>query len=140
MKIHLTTSLIFFLFTITFSQEPLEFFECASSTPDALRSSGDAQYGRDFTPKGDFKALVVFAAFEGYVELPLENWPSVPDIILPENGDNNGLPNYVDQQTGSFDPLLFNEVSDFDSELINDPSNLSVSKIFNLMSRPHGND
>ena len=121
--------------TPNYSQGIEDLFDCYSQSQGGGRSAGTAEFGRDLTPKGDIKALIVFAAFENFLDEPLKNWPQAPDDITPATSIlNDGLPDYVDLQDESCGPLLYNSLDDFLSPgPINDPSNLSVSKIFSGM-------
>lgn len=91
-----------------------------------------APYGGVFTPKGTLRVLLVFVTYKDKSEAnPLfenKNHP-LPDWDYTKN---NGLPSFVDMNTGICPSYIFNEESDFETQL--DDATLNFSKEFFLMS------
>jgi len=75
--------------------------------------------GEVFTPKGNLRALVIFAGFKGYDhDQEIENWPS-----------DSELPLYV--ENGEYKDVFFTDVNQFENISENDRS---ISRLFYEMS------
>ena len=70
---------------------------CGFSALSSFSQTKSAVNGEVFTPKGDLKALIIFAGFEGHDQnQKIENWPA-----------ENDLPNYV--INGKIPSLFFSD-------------------------------
>lgn len=117
-------------------------FNFLAACPNTGNSS--SEYGRYFTPKGDLNILIVYAGFVGLENNNrlLDGWGN--SISLANTNSNYDLPDYVhyDSLTGktTLTEMFFSDTTDFLSGgSIDDPNNKSISKLFNLMSKPKEN-
>ncbi len=84
--------------------------------------------GQVFTPKGDLKALIIFAGFGQYDNNnSFSTWPV---------SSNTSVPSYLDPVTGSAPSLIFSNTSDFSTYAIpSNTTNKSISRFYYEMSK-----
>jgi hypothetical protein len=118
----------------TFISSILSFAMLWLSLPLVAQPGKNSAFGGIFTPRGDFKVLIVFA---GFIDKPSTN-PNFTNAEAwvdrwPVDSQGRGLPDYVDANTGHMPMLVYQQATDFDTyrEL---PENQSLSKFFETMS------
>src|SRR5690606_19500245 len=143
---------VFSILLCTYSQaQTIDGFVCHvefdSSGSTQLSSGALASLGRELTPRGDQRFLLVFAGFEGFegVKDTITGEIDPPLLSGWENINNNPdfqLPSYLTFENGvvKTSPMFFNDYDDFDPQgsIMEDSLNrLSVSNILNMMSKPN---
>jgi len=141
-----------FIFLITFlllsfsvrklnaQSPPPRTFEC--HVPDlpegeepACTGNKCALNGRLHTPDGELRVLIILAEIEGTEDFDTEDWVSRPGlnyelpefVVLDQNGKYSKTTDYI-----------FNDFSEFNSGgPIDDQSNASISRFWNVMSKPN---
>lgn len=120
MRKTLIVAILLLSFQVVFGQSYFELSD-TSFTPPPSKSPAYAPYGLAFTPKGEFKVLVIYAGFYSafwneQLNCAISNWP---EHVLGDDTDHSTVPDYV--INGSPTGIFFSSVSE-----MNDPANANI--------------